>query len=88
MSYPGGKGGDGVYQRLISMIPPHEVYIEGCLGGGAILKHKQPARVSLAFDLDTAALDGFDQGGLPVLEGPGLPGALAKTALAITKGEA
>jgi len=64
MSWPGGKGADGVYQRLISQIPPHQVYIEGCLGGGAILKHKKPARVSLAFDLDGAALDSFDSGGL------------------------
>jgi hypothetical protein len=64
MSYPGGKGGDGVYQRLISLIPPHKVYIEGCLGGGAILKHKRLAPVSVAFDLDVAALARFDYGGL------------------------
>ena len=31
MNYPGGKG--GVYQRLINLMPPHEVYIETHLGG-------------------------------------------------------
>ncbi len=31
MSYPGGKGGEGVYHRLISMIPPHRVYIEAAI---------------------------------------------------------
>jgi hypothetical protein len=28
MSYPGGKGGSGVYQTIINQQPPHEVYIE------------------------------------------------------------
>lgn len=54
----------GVYHRLISMIPPHRVYIEACLGGGAILRHKRPSKISLAFDPDAAALDAFDQVGL------------------------
>ncbi len=28
MAYPGGKNGAGVYQTLINLIPPHEVYID------------------------------------------------------------
>ena len=52
MAYPGGKAGDGVYQRLISLMPPHEVYIEPFLGGGAIMRHKRPALLNIGIDLD------------------------------------
>lgn len=41
MKYPGGKG--KTYQHLINLMPPHEVYIETHLGGGAVLRHKRPA---------------------------------------------
>lgn len=51
MKYPGGKGGAGVYQRIINRMPPHEVYIEPFFGGGAIMLHKRPARLNIALDL-------------------------------------
>jgi hypothetical protein len=51
-TYPGGKSGSGVYQRIINLMPPHEVYIEPFLGGGAILKRKRPARLNIGIDLD------------------------------------
>jgi len=56
MTYPGGKGGPGVYQTLISQMPPHQTYIETHLGGGAILRHKQPAALNIGIDLDGEAL--------------------------------
>jgi hypothetical protein len=52
MTYPGGKNGDGVYQRLINLMPPHEVYIEPFLGGGAILRRKKPAALTIGIDRD------------------------------------
>ncbi len=52
MAYPGGKAGDGVYQRLISLMPPHDVYIEPFLGGGALMLRKRPARLNIGIDLD------------------------------------
>lgn len=52
MAYPGGKNGAGVYQALINLIPPHDVYIETHLGGGAIMQNKRPARVSIGIDID------------------------------------
>jgi len=55
--YPGGKEGAGTYQRIINQIPPHDIYIEPFLGGGAILRHKRPARFSIAIDLDQTAID-------------------------------
>lgn len=58
MTYPGGKNGSGVYQKIISMMPPHQVYIEAFLGSGAVLRNKLPAAVAnIGIDLDTGALE-------------------------------
>jgi DNA adenine methylase len=59
MAYPGGKAGDGVYQRIISLMPPHEVYIEPFLGGGAIMRHKRPARLNIGVDLDPQVISSW-----------------------------
>ena len=59
-SYPGGKAGGGAYQTIINQIPPHKIYVEGCLGGGAIMRYKRPGEVSYAFELDLAAIEAFD----------------------------
>jgi len=55
--YPGGKNGSGVYQRIINLMPPHRVYIEPFLGGGAVLRLKRPAAVNIGLDLDSAVID-------------------------------
>lgn len=55
ISYPGGKG--NLFQKLINLIPPHRVYIEPFVGGGAVLRNKRPARGSIAIDTDASALD-------------------------------
>lgn len=60
MGYPGGKAGAGIYQTIINQMPPHRRYVEGCLGGGAIMRYKRPAEVSVAFELDLEAVEGFD----------------------------
>lgn len=51
-SYLGGKSGSGVYQRIINLMSPHQVYMEPFLGGGAILKRKLPAQLNIGLDLD------------------------------------
>jgi len=43
MRYDGGKGAMGCAQWIINQIPPHRVYIEPFLGGGAVLRLKAPA---------------------------------------------
>lgn len=54
MRYPGGKGGSGVYQTIINLIPPHDVYIEPFVGGGNIFERKAPAVSSILVDRDPA----------------------------------
>jgi hypothetical protein len=56
MSYPGGKNGAGVYQTIINRMPPHSVYLEPFLGGGAILRLKEPAALNIGIDLDSAVI--------------------------------
>lgn len=57
MSYDGGKGQAGVFQRIINQMPPHDVYIEGCLGAGAVLRAKKPAPWSIGIELDPEVLN-------------------------------
>jgi len=59
MSYPGGKNGSGVYQRIISLMPPHDVYIEPFLGGGAVMRLKRPAALNIGLDLSGSAIAAF-----------------------------
>lgn len=53
-SYPGGKAGSGVYQKIINLMPPHRVYVEGFLGGGSIMRIKRPAAVNIGVEIDYA----------------------------------
>lgn len=57
MQYPGGKG--KTYQHLINLMPPHDVYIETHLGGGAVLRNKKPACRSIGIDLDERVIDAW-----------------------------
>jgi DNA adenine methylase len=50
MRYPGGKG--KCFQHLINLMPPHAVYIESHLGGGAVLRHKRAAQTNFGIDID------------------------------------
>jgi len=59
MSYPGGKGASGVVQTIINQQPPHDVYVEAFLGGGAVMKAKRPDEFNLAFDLDPSTIAKF-----------------------------
>jgi len=55
MIYSGGKG--GIYQKLINIMPPHEVYIETHLGGGAVMRKKIPAKVNIGIDIDPNVIE-------------------------------
>lgn len=57
MNYPGGKGSPGVYQAIINLMPPHDVYIEAFVGGGNILLRKRPAIASIVIDADADVVE-------------------------------
>jgi len=44
---------------LLGLQPPHDLYVESHLGGGALMRRKAPALRSVGIDLDRRALDGF-----------------------------
>lgn len=57
MHYPGGKG--KTYQHIINLMPPHEVYVETHLGGGAVLRNKKPSTKTIAIDLDARVVESW-----------------------------
>ena len=52
VNYPGGKG--KTYPRIINLMPPHTIYIETHLGGGAVMRHKLPATEQVGIELNSA----------------------------------
>jgi len=64
-TYNGGKNGSGTYQQIINLMPPHDIYIEGFLGSGAILRRKKTARIAnIGFDIDRSVTEQYP--GTPV----------------------
>ena len=55
----GSKAVPGLCEALISLMPPHSLYLETHLGGGALMKRKPPAERSIGIDLDERALAAF-----------------------------
>lgn len=50
--FVGSKNGSGVWQRIISEMPPHRVYVEPFAGTGVIGQKKKPAACSIFIDDD------------------------------------
>ncbi len=59
MHYPGGKG--RIFQHVINLMPPHRVYIETHLGGGAVMRNKRPAAHSIGIDVDKQVIRTWSQ---------------------------
>ena len=55
-NYTGSKGGSGVWQRIISEMPPHATYVEPFLGTGIILRTKRAADASIGVDSNPAVI--------------------------------
>jgi hypothetical protein len=47
-----------VYQRIINLQPPHNVYVEPFLGSGAVMRRKRAAVRSFGVDLDQGVIRG------------------------------
>ena len=61
MGHPwfGSKATSGLWQALVALMPPHSVYIETHLGGGAVMKRKPAALRNIGIDLDGRSLSSF-----------------------------
>ncbi len=55
--YSEGKGQYGIYQRIINLMPPHEVYIETYLGGGGIMRNKLSAERNIGIEIDPKVIE-------------------------------
>lgn len=55
--YPGGKSGQ--YDRIRSIMPDHECFVEGFGGSGTITLNKEPSEVSVYNDLDSELVNFF-----------------------------
>lgn len=56
----GSKATSGLCQPLIALMPPHDIYIETHLGGGAIMQRKPPALYNIGIDLNARELAAFE----------------------------
>lgn len=65
MTYPGGKG--RLWRHLVSLMPPHDTYIESHLGGGAVMRAKRPATRSIGVDLDPSVITAASTWAVPGL---------------------
>lgn len=59
-TYDGGKNQAGVWQRIISLMPAHALYVEPFLGSGAIIRRKRPAAVNVGIDIDPEVIATYD----------------------------
>jgi len=66
MRFPGGKG--KTYHHVINVMPPHRVYIETHLGGGAVMRHKRPAARNIGIDPDLKVVSAWSAEGLSRVE--------------------
>lgn len=73
----GSKGASGAWQRIVSMLPSHRVFVEGFAGGAAITRHKRPAEKTLLIERDAETVAALraamrDRPEVIVIEGDGM----------------
>ena len=57
--YFGGKGGSGVYQNIINLIPPHQTFVVPFLGHCGIVRNIAPASQILVNDIDPFVINSW-----------------------------
>ena len=58
----GSKAVSGLCQAILGLFPPHRVYLESHMGGGAIMRRKAPALRSIGIERNRRAIDRFSCG--------------------------
>lgn len=56
-SYPGGKSGAGIYQRLINLIPRHRILIVPFAGHCGVVRNIRPAEHTIVIDQNPSVCD-------------------------------
>lgn len=59
-SYPGGKSGAGIYQRLINLIPRHELLVSAFAGQCGVTRNIKPAEHTIVIDADARVCEWWD----------------------------
>lgn len=59
MQYDGGKNNEGVYQKIINQVPPHDVKVDAFFGSGAITRHMLPAVINVGIERDPLTVKQF-----------------------------
>lgn len=59
-SYPGGKSGAGIFQRLINLIPRHRILISAFAGHCGVVRNIRPAEQTIVIDPDEAVCEWWD----------------------------
>jgi len=73
MQFSGGKG--ITFKRLVNRMPPHEVFIETHLGGGAVIRNKRPSRRNIGIEIDPKVLVKWgeeEKRGIEIIQGDGV----------------
>lgn len=60
-NYPGAKGGSGVAERIISLMPAHQTYVELFCGSAAIFRKKAPSTAAMLVDIDPKVIEALDR---------------------------
>ena len=55
-NYTGSKNGAGVYQKIISAMPEHKIFIELFAGSMAITRRKRPAQINYGIDANAGTV--------------------------------
>lgn len=48
----GSKGAAGAWQRIVSLLPAHRLFVEAFAGGAAVTRHKKPAAETWLYEID------------------------------------
>lgn len=59
-TYPGGKSGPGIYQRLINLIPQHRVLVSAFAGRCGVVRNIKPAEHTIVIDADESVCEWWD----------------------------
>lgn len=60
-SYPGGKSGAGIWQRLINLIPRHRILVSAFAGKCGVTRRIRPAEQTIVIDADESVCEWWDK---------------------------